>query len=197
VWHKPHGKTKFESNKLWKVSRIIIEKKLPGYLRLQRILTLGNMLGDTDEEGGTIVKYSREEDMKNRVQAVLAVLSSKVPLSVLGNDHFRQYTYSLNPKHRPPNHLEINRIIEVTMDLAVLEMNRIVKEVRDRLIDQFLSISTDFWTDKYRRESYGVLVLSVVAEKYVFNNGRELFMSRETAKRNEAMLLSVSLFATA
>jgi hypothetical protein len=174
------------------VARVIISNKKSGSIRLKRILQLGGKLADTNEEGDAIVKHTREEDMPRRVLGVLAAVSTKIPLSVFGNDYFRQYTRSLDPKHRPPNHLETNRIIEVAMDLAILEVNRILADCRDRIGEQFLSISTDFWTDSVRKQSFGALVASMVAEKYRLSDGRELYMSRETAKRNEAVLLSVS-----
>ena len=130
--------------------------------------------------------------MERRVLAVLAVITSKVPFAVLGNNYFRQYAYLLDPKHKPPHHLEINRIIEVTMDLAVLEVKRIVDETRDRVFEGFASVSTDFWTDSIRRESYGALVLGIICDKYMLSDGRLMFMSRSTAKRHEDILMLVS-----
>ena len=174
------------------MARVIIDSNRPGSIRLRRILQLGNMLAATNDQGETIVKHPREEDMPRRVLAVLAVLTSKIPLCVLSNKFFRQYAYSLDPKHKPPNHLETNRIIEVTMDLAIKEVNKIMEDGRNKMHEQFLSLSTDFWTDSARKESFGVLVLSMVAEKYRLSDGNMLYMSRETAKRCEVVSVVTS-----
>ena len=170
----------------------MVKAKHPGYLRLQVILKLARK-DNTAVDGTAISKHPREEDMKRRVLAVMAGVSCKVPLSVFDDVYFRNYTASLDPRHRPPHHLEINRIIEVLIDGAVTEFVRIVKERRDLLRNAFISLSTDFVTDPSRHQSFGVVLLDLVAEKYELNDGRVLFMSRDTARRIANELLSVSI----
>ena len=193
TWFIPPGKHKFERGKLWDVARhTIIKHAKPGYLRAKHILKLDRKL-EEGVDGSVLTKYSREDDVKCRVLAVMAGVSCKVPLSVFNDVYFRNYTRSLDPKHRPPHFLEINRIIEVMIDGAVLEFTRIVNERRALLQKSFISMTTDFVTDPSRRQCFGVVLLDLVAEKYEMTDGRVLFMSRETAREiNENELLSVS-----
>ena len=43
----------------------------------------------------------------------------------------------------------------------------------------FLSVNTDFWTDTHRKECFGAIVADIIAEKYLLDDGRELFMSKK------------------
>jgi hypothetical protein len=137
-------------------------------------------------------KHPREEDMVKRVLGVMAAVSSRVPLSVFSNSYFRMYTQALDSKHRPPHHLETNRIIKVLIDGAFAEFLRIVEDRRTLLGGGFTSLSTDFVTDSVRRESFGVILTELVAEKFDLEDGRSLHMSKETAGNLSSELLSVS-----
>lgn len=189
MWHIPPGKRAFEKGKLWKVVRRVVKLEKRGAPRLLCILRLARK----DVESGALTKHPREEDMVKRVLGVMAAVSSRFPLSVFNNSYFRLYTTALDPMHRPPHHLEINRIIEVLVDAAYVEFLRIVNERRDFLGYGFMSLSSDFVTDSVRRESYGVILVELVAEKYELEDGRTLYMSRETADKICNQLLSVSL----
>jgi hypothetical protein len=158
---------------------------------MQYILQQDRKLTSASSMTDPVDKHSQEEDILRQVLAVMAAISSKIPLSVFSNVYFRNYARSLDPKHRPPHNLAINRIIEVLIDGMVLEFVRIVDEHRKLLRQGFISLSTDFATDPNRRQSFGVVLLDLVAEKYDLNDGRTLFMSRETAKKCKD-LLSVS-----
>ena len=106
--------------------------------------------------------------------------------------YFRGYLQSLDPKHSPPDNIKINRIIEVLIDAGVLEFVKICNDRRKLLRHGFISSTTDFVTDPHRKQSFGVLLLDLVAEKYELRDGRTLFMSRETAKKINDLLLTVS-----
>ena len=67
----------------------------------------------------------------------------------------------------------------------------LLKDCREDTGTGFLSGSIDFWTDSHRREQYGCFVVDMIAESYRMENGRELFMSRNTRER-----IDVSLFVT-
>ena len=99
----------FQTDKLWKVARVIIKQNLPGTIRIMHILKLSNM-GTEPNSDGAGQKYTREEDMINCVLVGLAAVGSKVPLSIFDNDHVRLYLCQLNPKHRSPHRLERNQI---------------------------------------------------------------------------------------
>lgn len=189
------GKDKFKNSKLWDVARVIQDKKMPGHVRIQRIFQFVGK-ADRDGVGGTKLaakKYSRDEDMVRRVLAVMAIVSSKTPLAVFSNVDLKNYVASLDPKHKLPHHLETNRIIECMIDYAAAEMTRIIAERRKDLTSGFLSVSTDFVTDPSRKESFGVILLDIIAFKYRLNDGRTLFMSKETAKRVKEVLASVCI----
>ena len=54
-----------------------------------------------------------------------------------------------------------------------------------------MSGNIDFWTDPRRRESFGVLVLDILASKYKLEDGLTLFMSNDTKGK-----LDESIFQT-
>jgi hypothetical protein len=66
------------------------------------------------------------------------------------------------------------------MDIAMHELNQILTEQRQQLHDGFVSDTINFWTDSHRREQYGSFVIDITAEKYKFENGTALFMSKKT-----------------
>jgi hypothetical protein len=132
--------------------------------------------------------------MEKRVLGVMAAVATRVPLNVFSNIYMRNYLGLLDPKHRPPHHLEINRIIEVMIDCGFSEFVKIVEEQRTLLRHGFISLSSDFVTDSVRRESYGCVIADLVANKFEMADGRVLFMSRDTAARIFEELLTVSLF---
>jgi hypothetical protein len=121
--------------------------------------------------------------MTNRVMAVMATVGSNVPLSIFDNVMFKNYLRRLDSKHRAPYHLERTRIIEVLMDGAMQELSRMIKERRNILREEFVSASTDFWTDLHCRQQFGALVINMIAEKYfVEDTELWLFMSHKTAE---------------
>jgi hypothetical protein len=73
------------------------------------------------------------------------------------------------------------------------DVTTIISDVRDDLTCGFLSASTDFVLDPHRKESYGVLLLDIIAYKYRLNDGRTLYMSKHTAKRCKEVLASVCI----
>jgi hypothetical protein len=56
------------------------------------------------------------------VLAVMAAVSSNMPLSIFDNAMFKTYLRRLDSKHRTLYHLERTRIIEVLMDGAMQEL---------------------------------------------------------------------------
>ena len=71
-------------------------------------------------------KYSREEDMVNRVHAVFDAAAGKLPLMVFDGKHMEAYIAQLDNKHSPPHRLERIRLLEVMADAALLEFSKIV-----------------------------------------------------------------------
>jgi hypothetical protein len=47
----------------------------------------------------------------------------------------------------------------------------------------FMCGSIDFWTDDHCKESYGALVVDMLAEQYDMENGPSSFMSQETKEK--------------
>ncbi len=116
--------------------------------------------------------------------AVKAAVASKTPLSVFNNPQMREYLRKLDPKHSPPYCLERTRILEVMMDAAMNELVQMLTEQCEQLHEGFVSGTIDFWTNSHRREQYGSFAIDFSAEKYEFENGTVLFMSKKT---NEGM----------
>jgi hypothetical protein len=176
-------KDEFVTDRPWKAARAIISKgKSVGCARLKYLLSIdGKALSNTANADGP--KYTREEDMSNRVMAVMAGVSSNMPLNLFDTAMFKQYLCRLDRKHRSPYRLERTWIIEVFMDGAMLEHSRIITNHCKALDEGFVSASTDFWTDSYRKEQFGALVINMIAEKYFVDElDMWLFMSHETAE---------------
>ena len=55
-------------------------------------------------------------------------------------------------------------------------------ERRDELGTSFVSVTTDFWTDPHRKDSFCALLADVAAPKYTLANGTSFFMSKKTAQ---------------
>ncbi len=176
-------KDEFVTDRPWKAAQAIISKgKSVGCAQLKYLLSINRRaLSTTADADGT--KYTQEEDMSNRVMAVMAGVSSNMPLNVFDTAMFKQYFCCLDSKHCSPYCLERTRIIEVLMDGAMLELSRIITNCCKALNEGFDSASTDFWTDSHRKEQFGALVINMIAEKYFVDElDMWLFMSRETAK---------------
>jgi hypothetical protein len=179
-------KDEFVPDRPWKVAWTVISKgKSVGCVRLKYLLSInGKALSTTADADGT--KYTREEDMLNPVMAVMAGVSSNMPLNVFDTAMFKQYLCPLDSKHCSPHCLERIQIIEVLMDGAMLELSRIITNCCKALDEGFVSASTDFWTDSHRKEQFGALVINMIAETYFVDElDMWLFMSHETTKRLE------------
>jgi hypothetical protein len=168
-------KDEFVTDRPWKVARTIISKgKSVGCARLKYLLSInGKALSTTADADGT--KYTWEEDKLNCVMAVMAGVSSNMPLNVFDTAMFKQYLCCLDSKHHSPYCLKRTWIIEELMESAMLELSRIIT-----------NRCTDFWTDSQWKEQFGALVINMIAEKYFVDElDMWLFMSCETAERLE------------
>jgi len=125
VWHHKQGHDYFDRSTLWKQSEKIQSENWPGSVRLAKIdeLKSGSLVGGP---GGA--KMSRDEDMVNRVFAVLAAVGSKSPLAIFDNERMKQYLGRIAPGHSPPHRQERNRIVSVVMDGMMLEISKILSE---------------------------------------------------------------------
>ena len=179
IWHNKQGYDYFDRSTLWAQAKKIVKAGLPGSPRLEKIFLLKSGKGGVPKDA----KLSRDEDMINRVYAVMAAVSSKSPLSIFDNDRMLQYLGRIAPGHSPPHCRERNRILQVIMDGLMLEIKRIVAERRKELLNAFASGSIDFFTEPHRKECFGAFVIDLVAEKYQLANGSTLFMSRQTKAR--------------
>jgi hypothetical protein len=84
LYQRGVGKEEWKRDKIWVVSRVIVEKKLPGWQRLKFLLDKAKKaISSTKDHDGT--KYTRDEDMFLRVLAVLAAIGCKSPLSIFDN----------------------------------------------------------------------------------------------------------------
>lgn len=167
-----------------------MKKKYPGYLRCKRIMELDHK--NPNPSGKT--KYTREQDMKKRVLAVMAMADSSSPLSLLRGVHFKKYLKELDPLHQSPHHLECSRILEVLIDAAMMEVSKIVTEQRKLLRRGYVSLTSDFVTDATRRSSFGLIMIDMVTTQYELLDGQRLFMSEETTESIETELMLVSVF---
>ena len=101
----------------------------------------------------------------------------------------KDYLLNLDCQHTPPHRVECIHLLEVILDAGMLELSRIIEDTRSRLVDSFMSGTIDFWTESYRRECFAVMMIDLIAEKYVFNNGQMLFMSRETRSKVDSKMI--------
>merc|ERR1712232_1246679 len=88
VWHHKQGHDYFDRSTLWKMSEKIQIEKWSGSGRLAKIDELKSGISGGVPGGA---KMSRDEDMVNRVYAVLAAVGSKSPLAIFDNERMKQY----------------------------------------------------------------------------------------------------------
>ena len=101
----------------------------------------------------------------------------------------KDYLLNLDCQHAPPHCVERIHPLEVILDAGMFELSRIIADTRARLIDSFMSGKINLWTESYRRECFAVMMIDLIAEKYVFKNGPMLFMSRETRSKIDSKMV--------
>ena len=87
---------------------------------------------------------------------------------------------TLNPMHNPPQNLPFMRIVRLLDQAVDREYRRLVNDNVEWLGTQFASTNSDFYQCPERRESYGCIVANMCAVRYRFNDGRWLFVSKQT-----------------
>ena len=65
--------------------------------------------------------------MIHRVNEIIAAAVSMNTLSVFDNVFMRKYLKGLDPKHKPPQRLELIRLVEVLIDGSMMEFGSITK----------------------------------------------------------------------
>jgi len=186
-------KDEFKYDSLWKAAEKIVQRKLAGYIRLKRIMELNNTKSAIIAEANGKEPYNKEIDTVLGIKGIMALVSSKSPLSFFEDELVKDWIHSLNPQHRIPYRLMRIRMLQVIQDMDVLEFARIVKDRRKDLIDSFICAQTDMWKDPHRKENFAALVFTITAHIYTLKDGREYFMSKETAEklRKDGKLMSV------
>ena len=89
----------------------------------------------------------------------------------------------LNEKHRPPYRLKRVRLTRICEEACKHKFALIVQECYVELIDSFLSSNSNFWWEPVWQESYGAVIVSIVAHMYHFVDGRCLFISNKTRSK--------------
>ena len=102
------GKTSFVHNRLYKATRHIIAKELPGHERLSLCMQYRE---NSVESTSTYACYARKEDTIHRVNAIIVVVGSMNTLSVFNNVFMQEYLKGLDPKHKPPHRLELIHLV--------------------------------------------------------------------------------------
>ena len=124
LWHGQFGKTGFVRDRLYKATRHIIAKELPGHERLSLCMQYGEKAVESTS------KYAccaRKEDMIHRVNTIIAEVGSMNTLPVFDNVFMQEYLKGLDPKHKPPHRLERILLVEVLIDGAMMDFGRITK----------------------------------------------------------------------
>ena len=80
-------------------------------------------------------------------------------------------------------------MLEVITDCAMLKLSQIIGDARARLVCGFMSGTIDFWTDLHQREPFCVMMIALIAEKYLLSDGRHLLVSRKTKSRIDKHLV--------
>ena len=97
-------------------------------------------------------------------------------------NYAKHFFSSLDPLHIPPHRLAFMRIVRL-LDRAILREYKLITNDNFLLYgSNFVSTNSDFYTNSERRESCGCLVGNQLAKRYVFHDGRKLFMSTKTFK---------------
>lgn len=107
-------------------------------------------------------------------------IEANCPTICLQGHNAVRFFRSLDPSHVPPHRIAFMRLVRLLDQALFREYHRIVNDNALLYGTDFVSTNSDFYTNKERRESYGCLVANMLAQQYVFNDGRRLFMSTRT-----------------
>ena len=133
-----------------------------------------------------LIKYTTNNNLDSpslQVKAVLFAIESNVAAIALHGTMAKLFFQGLCPQHAPPQNLPFMRIVRL-LDLAVdREYRRLINDNVEWLGTQFASTNSDFYQCPERREAYGCIVANMCGMKYIFNDGRSLFVSKQTLNK--------------
>lgn len=103
----------------------------------------------------------------------------------------KRFMRHLNPLHTPPQNVPFMRMVRL-LDLAFhREYQRLIDDNVLWLGSRFASTNSDFYQCPERREAYGCIVSNMNATKYIFKDGRRLFVSNQTLNEGARAQLAI------
>jgi hAT family C-terminal dimerisation region len=126
----------------------------------------------------------------SQVKAVLFTIETGGAAISLQGVFAKRFFQHLHPQHNPPHNLMYMRMVRL-LELAFLrEYRRLIDDNVLWLGSNFASTNSDFYRNPERRESYGCIVATMAALRYTFNDGRKIFVSKQTLNEGVSNLLS-------
>ena len=94
----------------------------------------------------------------------------------------RHFFESLDPYFIAPQRLCFMRIIRLLEKQVFQEYKQIINDNFLLYGSNFISTNSDFYTNSEQQESFGCIVANQLAQRYIFHDGRKLFMSKRSFK---------------
>jgi hypothetical protein len=123
------------------------------------------------------------------VKAVLFSVEASLAAICLQGQFAKSFFGYLDARHRPPQNVAYMRMVRLIELAFFREYARLIEDNVLWLGSSFAATNSDFYRNPERRESYGCIVANMSALRYQFEDGRKLFMSKQTLNEGAAKLL--------
>jgi hypothetical protein len=120
-----------------------------------------------------------------------AIEGNGAAASLQGNFAKRFFRH-LDPLHTPPQTVPFMRIVRLLDQAVSREYKRLINNNVIWLGSSFASTNSDFYVNPERRETYGAVVSNMVCDRYLFKEGRAMFVSRRTLNEGASTQLAVA-----
>jgi hypothetical protein len=127
-----------------------------------------------------------------QVKAVLFAVEANIAAVALQGSMAKHFFRTLEPLHVPPQNLPFMRMLRL-LDLSFYrEYKRLIDDNVIWLGSQFASTNSDFYVCPERKESYGCIVANMYSMKYHFDDGQQLFVSKQTLNEGAKKKLNIA-----
>lgn len=103
----------------------------------------------------------------------------------------KRFLLHMDPLHKPPQNVPFMRMVRLLDSAFHREYQRLIEDNILWLGGQFASSNSDFYQCPERREAYGCIVSNMCCNRYIFKDGRKLFVSEQSLQEGAADQLSI------
>ena len=133
-------------------------------------------------QGSEGTENTKETRLQKQFWGVIAACSAKVPFHAFEQSDMKKFHFLLDHTFKFPHRRRALSIQRVVWDTLIDEIRLIIVERQSFLEHSFVGLQTNFWTDPARKDSFGAIIASVIADNYGFKNGDMQFMSQKTLR---------------